>query len=267
MPARVSSMAFNSTGSLLVVSSATETVHIFKIADGTRSLSPSNRPSGHARSTSKQSLSSNLSDDDIADSRPQSPLRSPSLDMSTRAHDGSFTGMLRRTSQSVGKAFAASVAGYMPASVTEMLEPARDFAWFKLARVRGAPGSSGGDEDETAKSGLAAGIGAGLGFGARAVSGAPSGALKSVVAVSRNAPQVMVVTSEGMFFVYNIDLEIGGEGVLVRKFSILDDTGGKVKGGDDVEGGSPAAKAVNAARRRASMGEDERELAALSLSP
>lgn len=78
-----------------------------------------------------------------------------------------------------------------------MWEPARDFAWLKLHKA--GPGAGGG--------------GGGSG------SGAP---VRSVVAMSSNSPQVMVVTSEGNFFVYSIDLEKGGEGTLVKQYSVLD---------------------------------------------
>ena len=93
--------------------------------------------------------------------------------------------MIRRTSQNVTKGFAATVGGYLPSAVTEMLEPARDFAWFKVPRHAGATGI----------------------------------AMKSVVAMSPNGPQVMVVSSEGDFLVYNIDLEKGGEAELIKQQS------------------------------------------------
>lgn len=80
-----------------------------------------------------------------------------------------------------------------------MLEPARDFAWFKIPRLAPGPGVS-------AKGGGADG----------------GGALKSVVAMSSSSPQVMVVTSEGQFLVFGIDLEEGGEGTLLKQYSVLD---------------------------------------------
>jgi autophagy-related protein 18 len=45
--------------------------------------------------------------------------------------------------------------------------------------------------------------------------------LRSVVAMCSNSPQVIVVTSDGGFYVYNIDLQKGGEGYLVKKFSYV----------------------------------------------
>ena len=35
-------------------------------------------------------------------------------------------------------------------------------------------------------------------------------------------PQVMVISSEGFFYAYNIDLENGGECTLMRQYSLVD---------------------------------------------
>lgn len=53
----------------------------------------------------------------------------------------------------------------------------------------------------------------------KSTTGPTSGPLKTVVAMSSNGPQVMVVTHEGNFFVFNVDLDKGGEGTLVRQYS------------------------------------------------
>ena len=98
--------------------------------------------------------------------------------------------MIRRTSQNVGTGFAATVGGYLPKSVTEMWEPTRDFAWIKIPK--GNPGAT-----------------------------STGGPIRSVVAMSNNTPQVMVVTSEGSFYVFNIDLVKGGEGQLTKQYSLV----------------------------------------------
>lgn len=101
-------------------------------------------------------------------------------------------GLIRRTSQSVGTSVAASVGAYLPSAVSEMWEPTRDFAWLKIPKSPTSPGGGllGGRD------------------------------LKSVVAMSSDKPQVMVVTSEGRFYVFGIDLEKGGEGTLVKVYEI-----------------------------------------------
>lgn len=94
--------------------------------------------------------------------------------------------LFRRTSQTVGKSLVATVGGYLPNAVAEIWEPARDFAWVKIPK---------------------------------STNQSHFGPLRSVVALSNNGPQVMVVTNEGNFFVFNVDLEKGGEGTLVKQFS------------------------------------------------
>lgn len=106
-----------------------------------------------------------------------------------------FASMIRRTSQTVGKSFAATVGGYLPKAVGEMWEPARDFAWVKIPKSSAQVQAQGG---------------------------ASGGPVRSVVALSNNGPQVMVVTNEGNYYVFNVDLERGGEGTLVKQYSYVD---------------------------------------------
>lgn len=102
----------------------------------------------------------------------------------------------------MGRSVAGVVGSYLPQTVTEMWEPQRDFAYIKIPKVSSAASPGKG----------AAGPGpAGLSF--------PGGPLRSVVAMSSSSPQVMVVTSDGGFYVYNVDMESGGEGLLLRQFS------------------------------------------------
>ncbi|KAF2873458.1 WD40-repeat-containing domain protein [Massariosphaeria phaeospora] len=187
IPARIFSMSFNSTSTLLCVSSATETVHIFRLGapNASRSNSVSslpNRPPSSSRERSSSRASEEIPDeyeDSSADiSAPERKSMNPT-----------FASMIRRTSQNVGKSFAATVGGYLPNAVAEMWEPARDFAWVKIPR---SPNS------------------------------ASTGPVRTVVALSNNSPQVMVVTSEGSYYVFNVDLEKGGEGTLFKQFSLLE---------------------------------------------
>lgn len=184
MPSRIYSMSFNTTSTLLCVSSSTETIHVFKLSPQGQApdSSPTFSPGGHDRASIQSSTQSPESDD-------MSDERGPS-DFASRKHNGTLMGMLRRTSQSVGSTVAAKVGGYLPKGVSEMWEPARDFAWIKLPKPNQGPGGA-----------------------------ANSGPLKSVVAMSSNTPQVMVVTSDGNFYVFSIDLSKGGEGTLTKQYS------------------------------------------------
>ena len=190
MPSRIYSMAFNITSTLLCVSSASETIHIFKL--GPQSQQPQsplpsepNSPN-KASSTSSRRLSQNsdtldaYSDELDEDGQPTS--------ISTRKPNGTFMGLIRRSSQNVSGSLAATLGGYLPKGMAEMWEPARDFAWIRLPRP---------------------------------AAGSPAGQLRSVVAMSSNSPQVMVVTNEGNFYVFSIDLAKGGEGTMVKQYSYV----------------------------------------------
>ncbi|KAJ5246247.1 hypothetical protein N7468_001230 [Penicillium chermesinum] len=184
---RLSGMSFNTTSTLLCVSSSTETIHVFKLtqpgpsSDGSSAHSPIGREPNFGSST----FGNTMEDDDY-------PGES-SGDFSSRKHNGTLIGMIRRTSQNVGGAVAARMGGYLPKGVSEMWEPTRDFAWIKIPKASPGPGPTSN-----------------------------SGPLRSVVAMSSNTPQVMVVTSDGNFYVFNIDLSKGGEGTLTKQYSVVD---------------------------------------------
>ncbi|KAF9886393.1 autophagy protein [Aspergillus nanangensis] len=187
IPSRIYSMSFNTTSTLLCVSSSTETVHIFKLSqpsqspEGSPSL-PVSRDRGFSRSSLGDSPDADETGEDLESS-----------EISSRKHNGTLMGMIRRTSQNVGSSFAAKVGGYLPKGVSEMWEPARDFAWIKLPRPNQGTGANGNN-----------------------------GPLRSVVAMSNNTPQVMAVTSDGNFYVFSIDLSKGGEGTLTKQYSVLE---------------------------------------------
>ncbi|KAI9489406.1 WD40-repeat-containing domain protein [Zychaea mexicana] len=153
-PAKIYSMSFNLVGSLLCVSSDTETVHIFKLSTGTGA--PGNGKSGGGLVGYGNDQNGN----------------------ELRSRSSSVGQMLRRSSLHIGRNIAGSVGSYLPEMITEMWEPSRDFAWLKL----------------------------------------PSAGVRSLVALSSTTPQVMVVTSEGYFYQFNIDLENGGECVLLKQY-------------------------------------------------
>ncbi|PGH33628.1 hypothetical protein GX50_03538 [[Emmonsia] crescens] len=195
MPSRIFSMSFNITSTLLCVSSATETIHIFKLGhQGTSEDLPASPIGADSRSPSSTTRERGLSQSSSAFSGGDDSLTDADHgDISARKHNGTLMGMIRRTSQNVGNSFAATVGGYLPKGVTEMWEPARDFAWIKIPKTagHGSPGSN-------------------------------AGPVRSVVAMSSNTPQVMVVTSDGNFYVFNVDLSKGGEGTLTKQYSVLD---------------------------------------------
>ncbi|OBT65611.1 hypothetical protein VE03_05598 [Pseudogymnoascus sp. 23342-1-I1] len=188
-PSTIYSMSFNLSSTLLCVSSTTDTVHIFR-------LSPPGSPSSRPTSPPSPTAMSRGRSHDSATSSGTSPGSEIGASLPTRKSSGTLGSMFRRTSQLMGKNVVGAMGGYLPKGVTEMWEPARDFAFIKIPKSGGG-GALGGE------------------------GGSGNGQMRSVVAMSSNFPQVMVVTSDGGFYVFNIDMEEGGEGVLVKQYSVL----------------------------------------------
>lgn len=212
IPSTIHSLSFNLSSTLLCASSASETVHIFRLG-GNHAFGNSGT-SQMAASTGiphVDRMSRSRSFDSGAES-PGSPTGSPRSEAleypkaaagregggsnSHRRQSGSFGSILRRSSQIMGRGVAGVVGQYLPQTVTNIFEPERDFAYVKIP----SPSASG-------------------------ARGGVIGPLRSVVAMSSNSPQVMVVTSDGGYYVYNIDLQKGGEGYLVKQFTVLDYSG------------------------------------------
>lgn len=147
-----------------------------------------------SRSESSDSNEYSPSRDSDSSPRGETPEAGPSGPVAARRQSLTFVGgVLRRSSQFVAQSVTGVVRPYLPQSVTEMWEPQRDFASVKIPK----PANAGGT-----------------------VVGPAS--LPSVVAMSGNSPQVMVATSDGGFYVYTIDLQNGGEGCLMRQYSVCD---------------------------------------------
>ncbi|KAI0403007.1 protein-vacuolar targeting protein Atg18 [Xylaria palmicola] len=206
-PSTIYSMSFNMASSLLCVSSASDTIHIFRLQQPGPST---NNPTSEARTPGSPGSAGRLarsrsidSGNESSNSAYESPYSeghdlitaTPSASSNTRKQSGSFSSMLRRSSQIMGRSVVGVVGNYLPQTVAGMWEPLRDFAYIKIPKT-GAAGRQG--------------------------TGTSNQHLRSVVAMSSSSPQVMVVTSDGSFYVFNIDMEHGGEGYLVKRFSVLD---------------------------------------------
>ncbi|KAI0394565.1 WD40 repeat-like protein [Xylariaceae sp. FL0594] len=210
-PSTIYSMSFNMASSLLCVSSTSDTVHIFRLQQPGPNTNSTTSGTDAPGSPRTDRWSRGRSFDSGTESPNSGSPRSDAAEMATatpnnnnnnnnnpsaRKQSGSFSSILRRSSQIMGRSVAGVVGNYLPQTVTEMWEPLRDFAYIKIP-----------------KSSLSARQGA--------LSNSQQ-QLRSVVAMSSSSPQVMVVTSDGGFYVFNIDMEHGGEGYLVKRFSVLD---------------------------------------------
>lgn len=90
----------------------------------------------------------------------------------------------------MGKNVAGVVGGYLPQAMTEMFEPARDFAYIKLKN--NAAGEKSGEHVRTV--------------------------IAFSDALDKDTPhRVYVATSDGKFYTFKIDQENGGECVEVPK--------------------------------------------------
>ncbi|KAH7882253.1 WD40 repeat-like protein [Phlebopus sp. FC_14] len=175
--ARIYSMSFNAVGSLLAVSSAHDTVHIFKL--GGRQGPGNGGGNGSGKKDRPASPMESVDSRDPDDGRGAGDYDSF---VDERKKSGGVSTSLRRRSLHLTKSLSSSVGGYLPNTLTELWEPARDFAFLRL----------------------------------------PTSGARCVVGLSGTLPQVMVISSEGYFYAYNIDLENGGECTLMKQYSLVD---------------------------------------------
>ncbi|KAK7685045.1 autophagy protein [Cerrena zonata] len=174
--ARIYSMNFNIVSTLLAVSSAHDTIHVFKL--GPQKSSSGNGKSSQSGLTSPSSPAGSLDSRDVS----EQGLDGGYDAFIEKKKNGSVSSSLRRRSLHLTKNITSSVGGYLPNTLTEMWEPSRDFAFLRL----------------------------------------PTSGTKSVVALSGTLPQVMVISSDGYFYSYSIDLENGGECTLLKQHNLLD---------------------------------------------
>ncbi|CAK5266775.1 unnamed protein product [Mycena citricolor] len=172
---RIHSIAFNPLGSLLAAGGERGTVHLWRVG-----VSQGKAPS--------------IKDDA---SSPAESVDGHSLDAGYDAFvnqqergNSTMGSALKRRSFGLTSTLGKAAASYLPSSLAEMWEPARDFAWLKLPPLAAGTNVAGGER-------------------------------RCVVGLSSTTPHVMVISSDGYFYSYSIDLEKGGECVLVKQYSLL----------------------------------------------
>jgi autophagy-related protein 18 len=129
--ARIWSINFNLSSTLLSVSSDSSTIHIYKLAV----------PTGRQPHSAENSLASQLPStpggnghgNGTGEETPsEASATSPPPNFLSAQSGASATSSLKRRSYHIGKSFVGGVGGYLPRSVSEMWEPQRDFAHIKL---------------------------------------------------------------------------------------------------------------------------------------
>lgn len=113
-------MNFNSVSTLLAVSSAHDTVHIFKLARGKEGSGSTN---GKLSSPSPSSDSVDTVEGGV-DGGYEAFIE--------KKKNGGVSSSLRKRSLQVTKTLSHSMGGYLPNTLTEMWEPSRDFAFLRL---------------------------------------------------------------------------------------------------------------------------------------
>ncbi|KAJ3042734.1 autophagy protein [Rhizophlyctis rosea] len=150
-PARIFSVSFNLANTLLSVSSDTDTVHIFKLLTEQEKQNAPEKMERPASLDRKKSL--------------VNTIRSP-----------------------IASAAGAMGSYFLPDAITEMWEPARDFAFAKFPS-----GHSKGCQN-----------------------------ICALTNTSTAHPQLMVVTAEGYCYQYSVDTEAGGECMFLKQYSLLE---------------------------------------------
>ncbi|KAJ7284675.1 WD40 repeat-like protein [Mycena rebaudengoi] len=173
--ARVWSLAFNGAGTLLACASE-RSVHLWKVGSS---------PNANASNSSASGSNLNEGANSPAESTDgQLDAGYEAFVEGKRGGGGMGVGnSIRRRSLHLTSSLTKSVAAYLPAGLTEMWEPERDFAFLRLP-------AQGAAADR-----------------------------RCVVGLSSTTPHVMVISSDGYFYAYSIDLEKGGECVLVKQYS------------------------------------------------
>ena len=128
--ARIWSINFNLSSTLLSVSSDSSTIHIYKLA------MPGRAGTGGQAGGAESSLASQLPSTPGGpgeETPSEASATSPPPNFLAAQNAGSAaTSSLKRRSYHIGKSFVGGVGGYLPRSVSEMWEPQRDFAHIKL---------------------------------------------------------------------------------------------------------------------------------------
>jgi autophagy-related protein 18 len=239
-PTKIYALSFSKDNRFLTASSATETVHIFKLGvdlseEQYQEISNSDVYKGkNARSGSQSSdfsaMASNnrrisvSSYDSIASSDVNDDPRSePLIDRSRK----SVARMIRKSSQNIGRRAAEKIGTFLPPKLTSMLEPNRHFASLKIPAQNGVKNVVAvGQEVQISKSGLPLAFSEGTppidedeNDVTTITNGESSNAGEETLV---NLIHILVVSSEGYFYKYGLDPERGGDCILLNQYSLMD---------------------------------------------
>jgi autophagy-related protein 18 len=136
--AKIYSINFNAVSTLLAVSSAHETVHIFKLGSQKSGSDKSQGPSSPEAGSIDSRDSSNGAGleggyEAFVDKKKNSTVSYVMIVSSMPILSSDFlSSNIRRRSLHLTKNLTSSVGGYLPSALTEVWEPSRDFAFLRL---------------------------------------------------------------------------------------------------------------------------------------
>ncbi|CDK27191.1 unnamed protein product [Kuraishia capsulata CBS 1993] len=243
-PTKIYSLAFSPDNRFVIASSATETVHIFKLGDDETPAPTSGPALSAVQSPSlKKSSDSEVSDDEEQEDDVEGPPTTLGRRASTTSlgslnstesgadkveplvdHSRRSVGrMIRRTSQSIGRKAAERMGTYLPPKFSSILEPNRHFASLKVPTSK----------DTKTVVGIAKMPSLDLIPSVLLDNGSAQGSMvddSSSDLTSKKLLHIMIVSSEGFFYKFGLDPERGGDCILLSQYSLLNDTVNKELG-------------------------------------
>lgn len=235
-PTKIYSLCFSSDGKFLTASSATETIHIFRLGEDEAMRTIPNPPQqihqlNKTLKDKKNGVKNESSDSENEEDGEPVPtssgmIRRPSSSSvgslnSTESADkveplidtsrSSVARILRRTSQTLGRKAAEKMGTYLPPKFSSILEPNRHFASLKVPMAK----------DSKSVAAIGKEITADLIPSVILENGASGDDASDLM--TKKLLHVMVITSEGFFYNFGLDPERGGDCILLNQYSLLNE--------------------------------------------
>ncbi|RLV91234.1 Autophagy-related protein 18 [Spathaspora sp. JA1] len=167
------------------------------------------------RKLSQGSVTSSIHSEDIPISN--SPKSEPLIDQNRI----SVARLIRRSSQTLGRKAAQKMGDFLPLRFSSILEPTRNFASLKINAI---------NKDTKSIAVMSNIIQPDLVPSTYVYKDNDSKSTHSTISVNSkdvievNFLHIYVVTSEGMFYIYGVDPERGGDCILLQQYSLLEES-------------------------------------------
>lgn len=225
-PTKIYSLSFSRDNKYLTASSATETVHIFKLGDDSTVVDlvtsdeglkeppkPDFNRNDSSGSESSQRRVSNGSFESVNSGDAVGGEVEPVIDISRRT----VGRMIRKSSQKIGRRAAERIGTFLPPKLTSMLEPHRHFASLKVPAANGVKNVvCVGGEIQVPKQGLPTVFEGGTPTNVTSMNTTPEEGSDVTLL------HVLVVSSEGYFYSYGLDPERGGDCILLSQYLLTE---------------------------------------------